>query len=286
MKNILLFIFVLLVVFSCKSNSSDKGFDFAGNESADLVIAEEAVGDVAITEHRPPNKELTNRQKPIDKKIIKEGALRFKVIELEKAKQRIDSILKIYKGYYSKELLRTADYESTYYLRARIPNKNFEAFVEEVEACDGEITSKDINARDVTEQFVDLETRLENKKSYLERYRQLLSKAKTIKEILEIEEIIRGLEEEIESTTGRLKYLVDQVDFSSLEITLTKKNEYKYKPRKRDSFGERLKKSLSKGWFGLLDFILALLRIWPFWIILAVGIFFWRRFREQKKKNS
>ena len=61
----------------------------------------------------------------------------------------------------------------------------------------------------MTDQFIDLETRLENKRNYLKRYNDLLLKANSIKEILEIEEKIRALEEEIESATGQLKYLSD-----------------------------------------------------------------------------
>lgn len=71
----------------------------------------------------------------------------------------------------------------------------------------------------MTDQFIDLETRLANKREYLERYRELVKKAVSVKEILEIEEKIRLLEEEIESVTGRLKYLGDQVDFSTLNLT-------------------------------------------------------------------
>lgn len=45
-----------------------------------------------------------------------------------------------------------------------------------------------------------------------------LVKANSIKEILEIEEKICALEEDIESATGRLKYLSDQVDYSTLDL--------------------------------------------------------------------
>src|SRR5699024_12383858 len=110
----------------------------------------------------------------------------------------------------------------------------------------GELQYKEIDARDVNDQFIDLETRLENKRSYLKRYKDLLSKAKSVKEILEIEESIRKIEEEVESTVGRLKYLSDQVDYSSLELRIAEEKEFKYKPEKQDSFFERFKQSLSR----------------------------------------
>ncbi len=286
MKQTIFFLLLVLFAFSCKNSSPEVGYDYSGNNDADMLME----SDIPVAREAPskPTPDIKSPEKPIQdkKKIIKDGKLWFKVAELENAKKRVDGILEKHEGYFSSEQLHTSDYESSYELKARVPNKNFETFVKEVEEGEGEITYKSINARDVTEQFVDLETRLENKRNYLNRYRELLKKANSIKEILEVEEKIRELEEEIESTEGRLKYLIDQVAYSSLEIKLTQEKDYKYKPRKRDSFGERLKRSLAKGWYGFIDFVLAILRIWPFWIILLVGFYMWRKFRRKKRASK
>jgi ABC-type multidrug transport system permease subunit len=92
------------------------------------------------------------------------------------------------------------------------------------------------------------------------------------------------LEEEIESTTGRLKYLSDLVDYSTLNLTLTEPKDFKYKPVSRDKFTEKLKQSISKGWYGFMDFLLFIIKIWPFWIIVAVVILFWNNIRKKKRK--
>ena len=169
-----------------------------------------------------------------------------------------------------------------------MPAQNFELFISGIESGDGEITNKSISARDVSEEFIDLETRLLNKNSYLKQYREILKKARTIKDILEVQEKIRRIEEEIESTQGRLKYLSDQVSFSTLNLTLTKKKEYKYTPEEKEKFIERLKNDFSKGWSGFVSFLLFIIRIWPFWII-CYGIWFlfnrWRKKRKLKKQK-
>ncbi|GAO29646.1 hypothetical protein JCM15548_11858 [Geofilum rubicundum JCM 15548] len=130
-----------------------------------------------------------------------------------------------------------------------------------------------------------MEIRLDNKRNYLERYNDLLKQAKNVQEILEIEEKIRVLEEEIESTTGRLKYLSDLVDYSTLNLTISKIEEFKYNPDNRDRFSERLKQSLSKGWYGFVDFLLFMIRIWPFWIIVAGIVYLWRKIKRAKRKK-
>jgi hypothetical protein len=120
------------------------------------------------------------------KKIIKDGRLGIKVTELEKTKSRIDTLVKNNGGYYANENFNNTDYEASYNLRVRIPTDKFEKFIAEVESGDGEILYKQVDARDVTDQFIDLETRLETKRNYLTQYRDLLKQAKSVKEILEL----------------------------------------------------------------------------------------------------
>ena len=76
----------------------------------------------------------------------------------------------------------------------RVPSKNFEALLKASEKAEREITNKNINARDVTEEYVDGETRLKSKKLFRTRYNQLLEKAVKVDDILAIEENIRVLQ--------------------------------------------------------------------------------------------
>jgi hypothetical protein len=231
----------------------------------------------------PINPTVTNEV--IKKKIIRDGRLGLRVTELEKSKTLIDTLVRANGAYYANESFQNSDWESSYNLKIRVPSLNFDKFISGIEAGEGEVLYKVIDARDVTAQFIDLETRLENKRSYLVRYNDLLKKANSVNDILAIEEKIRGLEEEIESTTGQLKYLSDQVDYSTLDLTLTKQKDFKYNPEKRAKFSERFKQSLSKGWFEFVDFVLFIIKIWPFWIIIAVMVYFWRKYRKARKKN-
>lgn len=217
------------------------------------------------------------------KKIIKDGTLSIKVDDLEKSKKHADSLVTLFDGYYGSENIWNDDNATTYNLTVRIPALNFEKFIAAMESDGGQITNKSINTRDVTTEFIDLESRLENKREYLTRYRELLKQAKTVKDILEIEQQIRVIVEEIESSEGRLKYLSDQVSYSTLTLTLTKEKGYTFRPPVRGSFAERLKRSLSGGWNGLVSFALLLIRLWPAWIILAAAVPLFRVYRKRRK---
>ena len=142
---------------------------------------------------------------------------------------------------------------------------------------------KEIQARDVTEEFVDLSTRLNSKRNSLARYNEIMKKAKTVKDIIEIEESIRVLEEEIESTEGRLRYLNDCVNYSTLNMTISTEKDFSYKPAKRSSFWEKFKESVVDGWFDLVDFILDLFGSWPYLILIIPAYFIVRQWIKKRK---
>lgn len=280
MKHTISILIIAFLVSSCHQNQSDKLAYIA----EDMMMEEDIIPISIQQQISPPPPPLppTETKEVIKKKIIKDGRIGIEVQELERTKTQIDSLVSKHGGYYANERLNNSDWEISYNLKIRIPSDSFEKLIAEIETGGGEIKYKEIDARDVTDQFIDLETRLANKKNYLKKYNDLLKQAKSVKDILEIEEKIRGIEEEIESTTGRLKYLSDLVDFSTLDLEISKPKDYKYQPEKRDNFTKRLKHALSKGWFGFVDILVFVIKIWPFWIIVGLIVYSWKKYRKRK----
>ena len=286
MRQILILFFAVLLISSCQRSQSEvAAFGEIAIQDEVIPTREEAVNPPA-----PPALPLSSEPIPTsevhEKKVIKDGQLQLQVTDLQETRLRMDALAKTYNAYYANESYNNSDVETSFNLTIRIPCANFEKFIADIESGKGEVLFKHILARDVTDQFIDLETRLETKRNYLEKYRELLKQAKNVKELLEIEEQIRGLEEEIESTTGRLKYLSNQVDYSTLELMISKPKDFKFNPENRHKFSERIKQSLSKGWFGFVDFVLFLIRIWPLGLIATVVGFIWKRFKKRKNKKS
>lgn len=221
----------------------------------------------------------------VNKKLIKDGNMRIKSNDMEASKKQLDGLLKEFQGYYESENLENDDRSTRYNLRVRLPAQRFEGFIVALETGDDEVESKYVQTRDVTEEYIDVVTRLKNERAYMVRYQALLAKASTVKDILSIEESIRKLQEEIESREGRLKYLNDQIAFSTLNIELYKEKPYKYASRQKDPFGERVKKSLSNGWSFIVGLALLLVAMWPLWLIGAGVVVLVRRVRKRQKEK-
>lgn len=287
MKNYNAFIIsiVILISFSChQEKNKSEVVNSAGNRDYAVAYSPEAPPPPPQLEEQlqytPPriikDEEVIDEKKPIanhEKKIIKNGSLSIKSTQIDSSKKNLDVQLKKYQAYYESEVLSNESDRISYTLKIRIPSINFEQFVLGVENGKDEIISKSIQADDVTEEFVDIETRLSNKRNFLKRYNELLTKANTIKDMMAIEENIRTLQEEIESKEGRLKFLNHQVGYSTLEINLFQQKDFVFKPEQQDSFFERVKNSISKGWFSIIDVLIFILRLWPF-AFLAGLIFF------------
>lgn len=261
----------------------------SGNGSAhpekmetEVLMARDMAGDMASA---PVSRQLATGRgesvlpdRPVDKqRIIRDGRMGIRVSDLETAKLRVDSLVSAFGAYFASERYYDTDRESAFHLSIRVPAAGFEALAEALGSGRGQVLYREVDARDVTEQFIDLESRLDSRRMYLERYRELLVRARNVQEILEIEDKIRVLEEEINSTTGRLQYLQDRVDYSTLELMLTREKEFRFEPGDRDRFAERLKQALHGGWTGTVDAVLFLFRLWPLWLLGAIAAVFLRR---------
>jgi hypothetical protein len=266
-------------------NSTTISTDDNFNSSDEMVspAEEEEEEELPPPPPEPPIESKANSSQNTKKetKIIKDGDISISCVNLYKSKKVFDKLTKKYKGYYSNEKLSKTEDELTYELEIRIPSSNFEQLVHNIENGKDEITEKNINTRDVSEEYYDLETRLENKKAYLKRYKELLNKANSIAEILAIEENIRTIQEEIESSLGRLNYLKDQIGYSTLNIYLSSEV-YHSNTGKSPGFFTKIGSSLGNGIELIMSFLFWIISIWPI-DILIILIAIW--FNKKRKKK-
>ena len=168
-------------------------------------------------------------------------------------------------------------------MNARIPEKNFELFLNNVLSGVSKVDSKNIRARDVTSDYIDVTTHLTDKKKLEERYIELLKKGNKMSDLLEIENKISQIETSIDSTQGQLNYLEKQVEYSSLDITF-----YTKKPGHiiGETFGSRFTEAFSGGWNALVAIFFGLISIWPFWLIGAAIFFGLKNWRKKHPKKA
>ncbi len=227
----------------------------------------------------PAEQAQTENVATIDRKLIRNGHLEFKTDDVKKAKVEIEKISKELNGYISDETENNYDARVQYNQTIRVPADQFDALIASIEKLADKVENKGINTQDVTEEFIDVEARLKTKKELETRYSEILRQAKTVSEILEVESQLANVRAEIESMTGRLNYLKNQVSFSTLNVSY-------YQVLGTDfGFASKFVQSLKDGWDNLLSFLIGLVSLWPFVLGIGVIIFWWIKRRRAKQKS-
>ncbi|WP_158857949.1 DUF4349 domain-containing protein [Lunatibacter salilacus] len=230
----------------------------------------------------PASKIAPSKEDPVSqvedlRKIIKDGNIRFETTDARETKIRLLELVAAHEGYISKDYANTFGDITEYTITVRIPATGFDQIVEKITALAKRIESQHVNSLDVTEEFIDINSRINTKKSLENRYKELLQQSTTVEEILKIEKEIGSLRSEIESIEGRLNYLQNQTSMSTLVVEFHEKSA-------SSRFGPSIGGALRNGWNNLLSFLLWLLNIWPFIIIAVITTIATLRIRKRKSK--
>ncbi|MCC9062405.1 DUF4349 domain-containing protein [Flavobacterium piscisymbiosum] len=217
----------------------------------------------------------------IPQKIIKEASLRFETNDLQDTFNQIQTAIAANKASIQNDS-EGKDYNNVYRnLTVRVPSQNFDSFINAISKGVSYFERKDITSQNVTEEYIDLTTRLKTKRKLEERYLQILQKATKISEILEIEKQISAIREEIEAKEGQLKYLENRVSESTVTIEFYKT--IAQKEGVKTSYGSKIWTAIQSGFFSLSEFLISIISLWPFIILFCIFAYFIRKRFKRKK---
>lgn len=297
MKNIIIPLFCLILFNCSKSNNQNE----VKADLVEIMDEDKASASMDMMAPPPPPKEeepinaisekavnttpnvSATQNNSISKKIIKNGDMEIQVGDIKKAQNQVSGILKNNKAYIQSERFNNNDTAENLHLSIRVPYGNFDALINSFSNGVGSVLSKNISSDDVTEEYTDVSIKLENKKIYLEKYRNMLKSASTTKDMLEIQENIRELEDEIDVSEGRLRFIDDRVNYSTLNLTLFKEK-VRSSATSKIGFGSRFGDSVTEGWNSFVAFLLGIISFWPFFLLIPILIFLWKKWRNRKRK--
>ena len=191
-------------------------------------------------------------------------------------------------SYYGFQTYRTANFT------LRVPKERFEAIKADLEVL-GNVTSLNTDAKNITAQFIDNESRLTSYRIQEERLLAMLEKADTVTDMISIESRLSDIRYNIESLTSTLKNWQSQVDYSTMTISIYEVEKFtETVPIQRtywQQVGDGLKartKGVGEFFTNLLKWVivnlpvLAILAI----IVIAVVIIVRKRMRKQKEHKD
>lgn len=218
-------------------------------------------------------------------KLIKTGNLKIIAKDIETIKLKLNEILLNCKGTITYESLTKNETESSYSLLYSVPANNFDKFTHLIDSLNLNIAEKTYKVSDVTLKYIDETSRLNNKKKLEKTYTDLLTKATSIKNIIDIQEKIEEIRADIESREEQLKTLNNKIAFSEFDITLeTPQKEKKLNSRKNENVFSRFTDAITSGFSSIIDSFIFLISIWPIYILLFILFLIFRYYRKKHKK--
>ncbi len=264
---------------ACSSNSTGAQTSAGAPEMADNSGGG---GDAPSTDQGKESAAGGDRdvsQPGVDRKLVRTATIELAAADVGETVNDARDIAATEGGYAGSEDVS----EQSASLTLLIPSDRFDSALDELSAL-GKVISRKQTAEDVTEQVVDLESRIATQRASVNRVRELLARATTVDEIVRIEQEVTTREADLESLEQRRQALAGQVAMSTVTIEVSKTAAAA--PVAQDE-PDGLLAGLSDGWGAFLDFGAGTLRVigamLPFLLVLAVpavpALRWWRRRR-------
>lgn len=102
----------------------------------------------------------------------------------------------------------------------RVPAKSLNDALEEIKADAEEINNETVSGEDVTDQYVDLQSRLKAKKAAEKKLLEIMEQANTTEDTLNVYAQLQVIQSDIEVLTGQINYYERSAAMSSITVSI------------------------------------------------------------------
>jgi hypothetical protein len=121
------------------------------------------------------------------------------------------------------------------FITMKIPAARLRGAMDELGAL-GNVLVRELQAQDVTAEFVDLETRIKVLRETQTQLLELLKKAKNVEEALNVRRALDDVTMQLETALGRMRQLQSSISFSTLTISFVEQGPHTDVPTSNDPF--------------------------------------------------
>lgn len=269
-------LFVSVWLLACQARQSDENFAAEKAEATTQFLPPQLNSDALPVPASQPPPPGTPRQ------IIRNANLRFRVAEFTASGQRIEAAVKTAGGMIARANETRADDRIENELTIRVPAPNLDGFLATALKESIFTDTKTITAEDVTRRYVDLQARVRSKQAAEERYLQLLKQAKTVEDVLKVQQQLDQIREEREVQETELRELKTDVALSTVNLSYYQQTERALQPEQ--SFFAQIVDNLGAGFRLLTVAFLGLFYLLP--LLLVGGGVLWLLLRWRRKRRA
>jgi len=242
--------------------------------------------DTATVHFTPPNPTVLNAGGPIsqdwDKKIIKTARVTLELKDYKTFNTAIHDRVKRYGAYIAGEQQTESDMRIENSLTIKVPVVQFEDLMNSIGGDGIKVLEKNISTEDVTGELVDTKARIVAKQQVRDKYLELLKQAKSMKDILAVQEEINSIQEDLEAASGRVAYLSHSAAYSTISLTYYQYLNGNSAETAEPSFLTKVKEAFATGGNIIINVLLFFVSVWPLVLAGAVLLVYVKRGKLKK----
>lgn len=189
------------------------------NNFTDTAIRTTAESDTMARQQNLSTPSKDSQVEISEQKLITRSNLQIETESLTNSQEKMDEFIETYSAYISNSQQQTINNRRFYSYTIKVPADNFSELMLDLESL-GEVEEKQISSQDVTENYIDLQTRKKNLTAQEDKYRQLLDQTETVDEVLKVEKELNRVRTEIERIENQLNYYDSRVELSTIQLRL------------------------------------------------------------------
>ena len=219
--------------------------------------------------------------------VIKNGAVSLRSDDVGKTRFDVQALLDEHNGQVADD--KTETDKSGEALRSRmvlrVPSEDFDDVMSGL-ADLAQLASTTSSAEDVTTQVIDVDAQIKVQEASVQRVRQLLTRAQSIRDIMAIESELANRQAQLDSLKQQQAYLKNQTSLATIKVSIERKPDAVVKKKEEDRTG--FLGGLGAGWDGLRATVVAVLTVvgavLPFAAVaLLVGVPVWLLVRRLRR---
>jgi hypothetical protein len=155
-----------------------------------------------------------------DRKIVREGSVTLEVVDIAETMDKVAEMANEFNGYVVSSYKHEYERGVTGHITIRVPSEKFdEAFARLRQLAIG-VPYETTTAKDVTEEYADLDAQLSNLLATEAQYLALLERAENVEEVLTVQREVSKVRGQIEQIEGRIQYLERTSETALIEVNL------------------------------------------------------------------
>ncbi len=198
--------------------------------SSRSLVVEDSMGEMAVSKSAPavgglampvPVPQAAPQTDVAERMVVEQSYVSMLVDDVRQSVNQVITYIESKDGYMVSSNISQPEEAPFAMVVLRVPQPELRPTLEHLRGLSVRVTSENLQGKDVTDQYFDLEVRLETLNKTKTKFEEILNKATTVQDLLEVQRQLTYLQDQIDNLKGRQEYLEKTAANAKLTVYLS-----------------------------------------------------------------